>query len=111
MMQTALADDSNLSDETTNRIRLLLNFGKENGTNHLPIYTFSATKAKDLETPIVKIGIMLKLGFVVKLQANVAPEAIGKIERQPIEFENIKAVPELKLQTLYIFLDQKSDGF
>ena len=34
---------------------------------------------------------MLNGGFVMKLQAKVAPEVTGKIKRRPIESENIKA--------------------
>ena len=78
-MQTALAKDSSSSDETTERIRLVLDCGsqqsyisqyfvkkwklKEIGASHLSVYTTCVKKSKNLETPIVEIGIMLKCGL------------------------------------------------
>ena len=64
---------------------------KEIGTNNLSFNTFGTTKAENLDTPIVKFRVMVKCGFVMKLQAKIVPEVTKKTERGPIESENIKA--------------------
>ena len=94
-MQTALVEVSSSSDKSTERVTLVVDCSsqrsyisqylarklklKKIGANHLSIYTFGTTKAKNLETPIVEIGIMLKCEFVMKLQTNIVPEVTEKI--------------------------------
>ena len=106
IMQTAMAEACNTTEELSSKIRLLLDCGsqrsyitqylarklklKEIGMNHLSIYTFGTTKAKNIETPVVEVGLMLKSGFTLSIQANVVPEVTGKIERHPILDETIK---------------------
>ena len=75
-----------ISQYLPRKLKLKGTWNKIIGTNNVSINTFGTTKA----TPIVETGIILNCGFAMKLQANVVPEVTGKIERWPIEFENIK---------------------
>ena len=111
IMQTATVELVNPLCESTERTRLLLDCGSQRsyitqelaerlklkhiGKNYLTIYTFGTVKPKEIETPIVELGIHLKSGFVMNIKANVVPEVTGEIERAPISSMEIKA----KLQT------------
>ena len=111
IMQTATVELVNPLCESTERTRLLLDCGSQRSyitqelaerlklkhiaKNYLTIYTFGTVKLKDIETPIVELGIHLKSGFVMNIKANVVPEVTGEIERAPISSMEIKA----KLQT------------
>ena len=106
IMQTATVDLVNPFCEKIETTRLLLDCGSQRsyitedlakrlklnstGKNYLTIYTFGTTKPKEIETPIVELGIQLKSGFVMNIKANVVPDVTGEIERRPIKSTDIK---------------------
>ena len=109
IMQTAMIDLENGKDEGNRikqKVRVLLDSGSQRtyiskdinnklkltpiDKNFLTIYTFGTTKPKCIETPVVEVTMILKIGFTMRIKANVVPNVTSTIERTPFRSETIK---------------------
>ena len=61
-------------------------------TEILTVFTFSSTKPKEFQTPLVEFGLKLKNGQTMDIQANVVPKITGMIQRAPINSEQFKTL-------------------
>ena len=52
--------------------------------NILIVYTFGTTKPKNIESPVVELGILLNNGFIINIKVNVVPNVNRLFERKPI---------------------------
>ena len=52
------------------------------------MFTFGASKPKEITTPIVTMLLKLKKGNKISIKASVVPEISGNVQREPIKIEN-----------------------
>ena len=101
IMQTALVETDN-TDQTRKYItRIIMDTGSQRtyisqdmvnklkikpvGTYTFTVFTFGASKPKDLTTPIVEIMMKSKEGNRVLIRASVVPQITGMIQRTPVK--------------------------
>lgn len=103
LMQTALAETVNLETSKKLSTQLLLDCGsqrthisedlvnklqlKPSNTKILTAFKFGSTKPKELKTTLVELGLKLKNGETMNIQANVVPKITGMIQKAPVNSE------------------------
>uniref|UniRef100_A0A914X9D3 Peptidase aspartic putative domain-containing protein n=1 Tax=Plectus sambesii TaxID=2011161 RepID=A0A914X9D3_9BILA len=58
----------------------------------LSIYTFASKKPQSMKTSIAQLGIILRDGSVKNIQVNVLPMLTGKIQRRPMQKEDLQVI-------------------
>ena len=79
------AQRSYISEELVKKMNL-----KPISKNLLFVYTFGTTKPKNIESPVIELGILLNNGFTTNIKANVVPNVTGSFERKPVNNKSIK---------------------
>ena len=52
------------------------------------MFTFGASKPKEITTPIVTMLLKSKKGNKISIKASMVPEISGNVQREPIKIEN-----------------------
>ena len=97
LMQTATVEVENLQKSRKVTTRLLLDTGSQRtyitnelaeklqlpitGSETLTVYTFSASKPRELHTPITELRLLTKGGPSLHLRVNVVPTITGNLQR------------------------------
>ena len=79
------AQRSYISEELVKKMNL-----KPISKNLLFVYTFGTTKPKNIESPVIELGILLNNGFTTNIKANVVPNVTGSFERKPVNNKSMK---------------------
>ena len=58
------------------------------GNVKLTVFTFGASKPKEITTPIITVLLKSKKGNTVSIKASVVPEISGNVQRAPIKIDN-----------------------
>ena len=106
LMQTAMADISNPENRQKQSIRMLFDTGsdrtyisealanqlnlKRGKESMINLVTFGSERPKTHRTAETTIGIMLKGGSTMNINANVVPSITGSIIRRPIQSKSIQ---------------------
>ena len=113
LMQTATVEVENLQRSKKVSTRLLLDTGSQRtyiinelaeklqlriaGSGTLTVYTFSASKPRELHTPVTELQLLTKDGSSLHLRVNVAPKITGNLQRayfNPEKFSHLlKDIP------------------
>ena len=87
LLLDCVAQRSYISEELVKKMNL-----KPINKNLLIVYTFGTTKPKNIESPVVELGILLNNGFTINIKANVVPNVTGSFERKPVNNKSIKEI-------------------
>lgn len=113
LMQTATVEVENLQKSKKVTTRLLLDTGSQRtyitnelaeklrlpitGSETLTVYTFSASKPRELHTPVTGLRLLTKDGSSLHLRVNVIPKITGNLQRayfNPEKFSHLlKDIP------------------
>ena len=104
IMQTALVEVMDPAETKSQVTRILMDTGSQRtyvteevarklsvqpeGKEKLSIYTFGASKPKDIVTPVVTLVLKAKEGNTVLIKASVVPKISGEIQRKPVQLTN-----------------------
>ena len=58
------------------------------GNVKLTVFTFGASKPREITTPIVTMLVKSKKGNKISIKTSVVPEISGNVQREPIKIEN-----------------------
>ena len=58
------------------------------GNVKLTVFTFGASKPREITTPIVTMLLKSKKGNKISIKTSVVPEISGNVQREPIKIEN-----------------------
>ena len=87
LLLDCVAQRSYISEELVKKMNL-----KPINKNLLIVYTFGTTKPKNIESPVVELGILLNNSFTINIKANVVPNVTGSFERKPVNNKSIKEI-------------------
>lgn len=113
LMQTATVEVKNLQKSRKETTRLLLDTGSQRtyitkelaeklllpitGSETLTVYTFSASKPRELHTPVTELWLLTNDGSSLHLRVNVVPKITGNLQRayfNPEKFSHLlKDIP------------------
>ena len=82
-----LMDTGSQRTHITKEIVKKLNLTTE-GNVKLTVFTFGASKPKEITTPIVTVLLKSKKRNTVSIKASVVPEISGNVQRAPIKIDN-----------------------
>ena len=104
IMQTALIEAVDLGQSESEITRVLMDTGSQRthitkeivkklnltteGNVKLTVFTFGASKPKEITTPIVTVLLKSKKRNTVSIKASVIPEISGNVQRAPIKIDN-----------------------
>ena len=58
------------------------------GNVKLTVFTFGASKPREITTPIVTMLLKSKKGNKISIKTSVVPEISGNVQREPVKIEN-----------------------
>ena len=58
------------------------------GNVKLTVFTFGASKPREITTPIVTMLLKSKKGNKISIKPSVVPEISGNVQREPVKIEN-----------------------
>ena len=58
------------------------------GNVKLTVFTFGASKPREITTPLVTMLLKSKKGNKISIKTSVVPEISGNVQREPIKIEN-----------------------
>ena len=104
IMQTALIKAKDPGQSKSEITRVLMDIGSQrtyiteeivkklklttDGNVKLTVFTFEASKPKEITTPIVTVLLKSKKGNTISIKASVVPEIWGNVQRAPIKIDN-----------------------
>ena len=104
IMQTALIEAMDLGQSKSEITRVLMDTGSQRtyiteeivkklnltteGNVKLTVFTFGASKPKEIATPIVTVLLKSKKGNTISIKASVVPKISGNVQRAPIKIDN-----------------------